>query len=37
MTVWALLLEYDGGPFVGWQRQATGLSVQGCSKPLPPG
>ena len=28
MTRWALLLEYDGGPFVGWQRQATGLSVQ---------
>jgi tRNA pseudouridine38-40 synthase len=28
MTVWALLLEYDGGPFVGWQRQTTGLSVQ---------
>jgi tRNA pseudouridine38-40 synthase len=28
MTLWALLLEYDGGPFVGWQRQATGLSVQ---------
>jgi tRNA pseudouridine38-40 synthase len=28
MTVWALKLEYDGGPFVGWQRQATGLSVQ---------
>lgn len=27
-TRWALLLEYDGGPFVGWQRQATGLSVQ---------
>jgi tRNA pseudouridine38-40 synthase len=25
---WALLLEYDGGPFVGWQRQDTGLSVQ---------
>ena len=25
---WALLLEYDGGPFVGWQRQATGLSIQ---------
>jgi tRNA pseudouridine38-40 synthase len=28
MTVWALLLEYDGGPFVGWQRQDSGLSVQ---------
>jgi tRNA pseudouridine38-40 synthase len=25
---WALLLEYDGGPFVGWQRQNTGLSIQ---------
>jgi tRNA pseudouridine38-40 synthase len=28
MTRWALLLEYDGAPFVGWQRQASGLSVQ---------
>ncbi|WP_431280592.1 tRNA pseudouridine(38-40) synthase TruA [Humitalea sp. 24SJ18S-53] len=28
MTAYALLLEYDGGPFVGWQRQASGLSVQ---------
>ena len=28
MSVWALLIEYDGGPFVGWQRQANGLSVQ---------
>ncbi len=28
-TRWALRLEYDGAPFVGWQRQATGLSVQG--------
>lgn len=28
MTSWALLLEYDGAPFVGWQRQASGLSVQ---------
>ncbi len=27
-TIWALLLEYDGGPFVGWQRQDAGLSVQ---------
>jgi tRNA pseudouridine38-40 synthase len=26
--LWALELEYDGGPFVGWQRQAAGLSVQ---------
>ncbi len=25
----ALLLEYDGGGFIGWQRQAYGLSVQG--------
>ena len=28
MPVWVLQLEYDGAPFVGWQRQATGLSVQ---------
>lgn len=28
MTRWALLLEYDGTPFVGWQRQGSGLSVQ---------
>ena len=26
--IWALRLEYDGRPFVGWQRQANGLSVQ---------
>jgi tRNA pseudouridine38-40 synthase len=25
---WALLVEYDGAPFVGWQRQVGGLSVQ---------
>ena len=25
---WALMLEYDGASFVGWQRQATGLSIQ---------
>ncbi len=28
MGLWALRLEYDGGPFVGWQRQANGLSIQ---------
>ncbi len=28
MTRWALLVEYDGGPFVGWQHQDSGLSVQ---------
>jgi tRNA pseudouridine38-40 synthase len=29
MTRWRLTVEYDGGPFVGWQRQAVGASVQG--------
>ena len=28
MATWALLLEYDGSPFVGWQWQDNGLSVQ---------
>ncbi|MBB5688921.1 tRNA pseudouridine(38-40) synthase TruA [Roseomonas alkaliterrae] len=28
MPCYALLLEYDGAPFVGWQRQESGLSVQ---------
>jgi tRNA pseudouridine38-40 synthase len=28
MTRWALLLEYDGTSFVGWQRQINGLSIQ---------
>ena len=28
MSRWALLLEYDGASFVGWQRQDNGLSVQ---------
>ncbi|QJE74008.1 tRNA pseudouridine(38-40) synthase TruA [Aerophototrophica crusticola] len=27
---WKLTIEYDGRPFVGWQRQDNGLSVQGC-------
>ena len=29
MSRYRLTLEYDGGPFVGWQRQAEGASVQG--------
>ncbi len=28
MTRYKLVLEYDGGPFVGWQRQDNGPSVQ---------
>lgn len=28
MTRFRLTLEYDGGPFVGWQRQENGPSVQ---------
>jgi tRNA pseudouridine38-40 synthase len=28
MTRWRVLIEYDGGPYVGWQRQKNGPSVQ---------
>lgn len=28
MTRWKILIEYDGGKFVGWQRQSNGPSVQ---------
>lgn len=28
-TRWRIIIEYDGGPFVGWQRQDNGVSVQG--------
>lgn len=29
MARWKLTIEYDGQPFVGWQRQDNGSSVQG--------
>lgn len=29
MPRYLFILEFDGGPFVGWQRQDNGLSVQG--------
>ena len=28
VTRWRLTIEYDGGPFMGWQRQDHGPSVQ---------
>lgn len=30
MTRFRLTVEYDGGPFVGWQRQENGPSIQQC-------
>ena len=30
MARWKLTVEYDGGPFAGWQRQADQPSVQAC-------
>ncbi len=28
MTRFALTIEFDGGPYVGWQRQSSGASIQ---------
>ena len=28
MSLWALEIEYDGRPFMGWQRQKHGLAIQ---------
>ena len=30
MIRWKILIEYDGKPFVGWQRQKNGLTIQQC-------
>ena len=29
MPRYRIIIEYDGTPFVGWQRQAAGVSIQG--------
>src|SRR5215467_2841446 len=29
MPSFRITVAYDGGPFVGWQRQAAGTSIQG--------
>src|SRR5947207_4787334 len=29
MPTFKITIAYDGGPFVGWQRQTNGTSVQG--------
>jgi tRNA pseudouridine38-40 synthase len=29
MTTFKIALAYDGADFVGWQRQASGVSIQG--------
>ncbi len=29
MPRYKVTIEYDGGPFVGWQRQENGVTVQG--------
>jgi len=28
-VTWAVRLEYDGGAYIGWQKQANGVSIQG--------
>ena len=32
MPRYKIVVEYDGGPFVGWQRQENGPSVQAALK-----